>query len=872
MPARDVSAPSSEPRELKVVGDVLFFSANDGIHGRELWRWRRDPQMGVTGRVELVDDLYVGTQGSEPRFLFVYGNWLYFVAAISEGKDVLWICGSHEGTPRPVKTAAGGYATMHVLCGAGSRWVYFFGPDDSGDASIFRTELGSSIAERIGLDDIRPEPHQLAATTIDNILYFYSHTGYICCLDGSGRVTRIAALESKFIPGLPGLPGGMFLWGVTSDHGWEPYITGGTTETTRLLRDIKPGPATSVQHLGATVFEHAAYFAADDGAHGIELWKTDGTSDGTVMIKDVCSGSSSSDPRYFTAAGGCLFFVADDGRHGPELWTTGGSHENTHLVQDSIAGPQGSGPWSLTEFKERVWFCAKSPLSGEEILCSDGTEEGTRVALDLVPGPGDSSPHNLTPFVDVMLFTCDDGIHGEELWVSDGTMEQTRLVLDIWPPSANPGSTPRHLTAFGGRLFFTANDAEHGEELWSSDGTESGTALVADLAAGTNSSLPVGLTPSATGLYFAADHGLWIIRDAESPKPERIVGGETAQDFEHLTVLGSRLFFTAKEASHGRELWALDSTRRDAHVVKDISSGPDDTHFINVFTLWDALWLYVQDSENQAALWVTDGTESGTERLLSIAIPCQDWDIDHVEAIALQIENTTTRELTEKELLVPLVCPIPGAPESTRPVSIDGWTYFVCRTTNYGAELCRTDGTLDGTRLVCDLFPGVSSSSPSHLCALEDRICFIAEHPREGRVVCDTDGTPDETRPMLARVGDVPVIAVRAAALISSGRCLYVVATDLPNDASQSYSLYALRAEKGHAASINGLYTPMAASNQFRQITPLADRVYLTFDDGIHGEELWTAVDIPELAVNPVPQLVKDILVPAQGGPRESGP
>ena len=49
------------------------------------------------------------------------------------------------------------------------------------------------------------------------------------------------------------------------------------------------------------------YFQANDGTNGVELWKSDGTASGTVMVKDIQSGSDSSYPQYLTAVGNTLF-------------------------------------------------------------------------------------------------------------------------------------------------------------------------------------------------------------------------------------------------------------------------------------------------------------------------------------------------------------------------------------------------------------------------------------------------------------------------------------------------------------------------------------------------------------------------------------
>lgn len=219
-----------------------------------------------------------------------------------------------------------------------------------------------------------------------------------------------------------------------------------------------PGPYGLVKS-GDSVF-----FLADDGATGFELWSTDGTAAGTQLVSDVNPNNSNllfgSLREEIVEAGGEIYFTADDGQHGRELWKSDGTSDGTMMVADITPGDSSSSLGNLHSVDGRVYFVVGSGAGGEELWTSDGSSDGTqRVATT------DSFFAQLTPADGLLFFTVDDPTFGNELWVSDGTPDGTGLAADInnGEADSNPGS----LFAFGGGLFFTADDGEEGVELWS---------------------------------------------------------------------------------------------------------------------------------------------------------------------------------------------------------------------------------------------------------------------------------------------------------------------------------------------------------------------------------------------------------------------
>jgi ELWxxDGT repeat protein len=234
------------------------------------------------------------------------------------------------------------------------------------------------------------------------------------------------------------------------------------------VKDIAPGPSGSSPRAIAD-FNGVAVFAADDGQHGTELWRSDGTEAGTWLLSDLNPGPASSGAYwYFAVLSDMLFFNADDGTHGQELWRTDGTPDGTPggtlMVRDIFTGTNGSAPLYLVMVNDLIFMSANDGANGRELWTSDGTHDGTTLVSAASTRLGGGMPSFLAALASRVIYAYDDGVHGIEPWESAGTAIGTRMVWDIWPGenSGYPGPPVRA----GELAYFGANDGVHGIELW----------------------------------------------------------------------------------------------------------------------------------------------------------------------------------------------------------------------------------------------------------------------------------------------------------------------------------------------------------------------------------------------------------------------
>ncbi len=400
-----------------------------------------------------------------------------------------------------------------------------------------------------------------------------------------------------------------------------------------LVRDIRAG-------IGSSIPEHFVslsgflYFTANDGVNGVELWRSDGTASGTVMVKDInaTAPGASSSPSGLTVFADSLVFSANDGVNGVELWRSDGTPAGTTMVRDIDPGPSHGSPYGFFPHGGALYFTATQALSGFELWRTDGTGPGTIQVADINPGMPGSTPQRFGALGSVLLFSAWHETFGEELWRSDGTTLGTTLVREIRPGRfvANIGE----LTRVGSVVVFRADDGVRGEEVWRTDGTAAGTFVLRDIYPGARGSVPVAMTLLGTECLFWADDGthgreLWrtdgtaagtaLVRDI-SPT-------DAVSSFQPIfNVAGLAIFGAYGGPALGFEPWRSDTTNAGTALIKDINVGPNNAHSLALPSRFDpiglgrlALFLATEPPSVGYEWYRTDGTTAGTYRVTNLA-------------------------------------------------------------------------------------------------------------------------------------------------------------------------------------------------------------------------------------------------------------
>ncbi len=545
---------------------------------------------------------------------------------------------------------------------------------------------------------------------------------------------------------------------------------------------------------------------------GEELFLSQGTPQSTKLVKDIFPGTGSSSPRLLGRLGKLVFLIAGTPGKGREVWVTDGSSLGTRFFKELIPGLEGTkkeGQLASLVIGGKLFFLVETPGSKVQLWISDGKVQGTRLVKAWKVSPTQNSGgFDLQDLGGKLFFSFPDT--PREAWISDGTTAGTRAILpsgqlDLWP------SYPNTSVAFGGEAVFLAKNTKKDWGLYSSDGTAAGTKLRLPLGNGRlmesrllalqnhvflfthffkgftfekhllsldskfkpqivlDLGKKLGLAPLATFkskalLTFYTDQktSFSVLSDG-SPKGSQVLipsHNGFPDGVAHIVPTAQRVLFFKGRQAHPVVAWDPGLGR-----FQELPVGPRSSHFFEdgQRVLFSAVDPSLGGGSNLTVLWESDGRKQGTHKwnlgkgffptLGSAGLAVIPWEGDLVRILTpsqpdgrglfeFRGVGNSLRSLGEAIGIPKMKSPW-AIPSSFGPTFFGGMTQFE---TPFGVS----DGTPQGTRI----FQGVMAPMETSLQMPEefdDRLFFNGTikgtHPNNS--ILTSDGTLKGTKPLL---------------------------------------------------------------------------------------------------------------------------
>lgn len=554
------------------------------------------------------------------------GKYFYYSEAGYKGNPQLHRLDTEKLTQEDVGSTSDPYVGQKCFEMVAFNGQLYFQGIVSGDVELWKT--GSSNASTALVKDTdtdtsgRPETMVVAG----NKLYFSAYTRKngreLWVTDGSTSGTQLAAdvhegpESSEMGTVMAPLGNSVISPAYSHAYGRELWLSNGNEKGTQLLSELNPTIDYGNQQVRDFItIGDQLFFHANDSMHGAELWVTEGTEQSTQFLDNINVSILPSEFTEYIEYKGQLYGTAFSFSEGVELYKSDGTPEGSGYVTPSDLF-SSSAPQDYCILNESLYFIASTGLLGNNTLfTSDGTKAGTKTvnngdkkAFDLV--------ENLIEYKEQLYFggaTTDAGL---EPFVSNGTKVGSTRILDFNPGSGS--SHPNHFTGIGNKVFFSATK----NSLWY--------LLEYDITTETLVEHPLstlGLSGNeAPDSILSYDSTLIVLaKDANGKRKVYAFNALTNQldllesstdgyeDAFAIGILNGRFLFSAQHQSKGYELFSTNGTAEGTRLLADIHAGSADAQPREFIWIKNKV-AFIADGAEGAEIWISQGTPASTQR------------------------------------------------------------------------------------------------------------------------------------------------------------------------------------------------------------------------------------------------------------------
>lgn len=461
-----------------VLSNYIIFSGNHPDYREEPYSCD-----GTIAGIQLLKNIQTTGLGSYPENITVVGSRLYCKATLGYSDGEPWYSdGTETGTLLLKDCEPAGYSNPFEFTPIDNTNFYFRTFNNFNSRDIWKSDGTDAGTTKIvtGISSDRMQ-------RVSNLLYFSkadANGNELWKYDGS-----TAAMVKNINPGglnsfpvsLAAFNNQLYFFANDGTNGNELWKSDGTDAGTQLVADINPGTAGSGTYTDMAVAGNTLYFFAVIN-NVLSLQKSNGTTAGTTQVKAFTSDDEAGKLFVFNNE---LYFIKKNvsgSQVNEELWKTDGTEAGTVLLKEILPYTNNDPNYvqNISFFIHNgafYFYVDVENLFGEtqqlSLWKSNGTPAGTaaittyQFPVDAGQVMEDNANYIAAYDNNQLLFVFGSDAEGVEIWKTDGTVAGTSLVNDLHPGSE--GSNPYGLVNFNNAVYFSANDGSDLNELWKID-------------------------------------------------------------------------------------------------------------------------------------------------------------------------------------------------------------------------------------------------------------------------------------------------------------------------------------------------------------------------------------------------------------------